>query len=270
MKRALFSCFWVLVTIPVFAQTDPQSQAHGASSQGMGNVKLFSDDSWAYFNNIGALDRWSDTQISVAVDQRFGLKELSTLGISGALRKEYGTYGFGISRFGGDLFNQQIVGMGFSNTLGIVSLGAKLEWFQTQIEGFGSGHGLVFCLGGVAELGPKIFLGAHFSNLTQSKISKYSDQKLPTLIQMGLGYFPTELLKILVELEKDVDLTPSVKAGIEYQLGEWILLRTGINSHLSRLSFGLGIRKDRFGLDYGYGQQSALGRTHHFSAFLKW
>jgi hypothetical protein len=269
MKRLAFLCFWVLVFFSATAQTDPQTQAYGARSQGMGNLKLFLKDSWSFFNNIGAMDRMEDSELGVSVDQRFGLKELSTFGLSGVAKKEFGSIGFGISRFGGDFFNQQQLGLGFSNTLGIVSMGAKVDWLQTQIEGFGTGNAFLLSLGGVAQLGPEIFLGAHFSNLTQSRISKNSDQALPTLVQLGIGYFPTKSLSIHTELEKDVDLPAIFKLGIEYTLAEWILLRTGINSHPSRLSFGLGIRKHRFGFDYAYGQNSALGRTHHFSLGLK-
>ena len=269
MKLTVFLCFWVLVFFSATAQTDPQSQAHGARSQGMGNLKLFLKDSWSFFNNVGTMDRMDESELSVSVDQRFGLKELSTLSLSGVSKLEFGSIGFGISRFGGDHFNQQQVGIGFSNTLGIVSLGGKLEWLQTQIEGFGTGHSLLFSMGGVAQLGPEIMLGGHFSNFTQSKISQNNEQALPTLVQVGIGYTPTKSLSMYTEVEKDVALPAIFKLGFEYTLSEWIFLRTGINSNPSRLSFGLGIRKKRFGFDYAYGQNSALGRTHHFSLGLK-
>lgn len=269
MKRTVFLCFWVSVIFSATAQTDPQTQAHGARSQGMGNIKLLQKDAWSFFNNVGAMDRHEDSELGVSVDQRFGLKELSTFSLAGLIKNGAGTFGFGVSRFGGELFNQQQLGIGFSNTLGIVSLGAKVDWFQTQIEGFGTGNSFLISMGGVAQLGPDFFLGAHFSNLTLSKLSKNSDQALPTLVQLGVGYFPTKSLSIYSELEKDVDLPAVFKLGIEYALSEWILLRTGVNSHPSRLSFGLGIRKSKFGFDYAYGQNSALGRTHHFSLGLK-
>lgn len=234
----------------------------------MGNTKVFLPDSWTYFNNIGALDRLEATEISVGFDHRFGLQELSTVDLALGWKNDFGTIGLGISRFGGKLFNQQLFGLGFSNTLGIVSLGAKIDWFQTQIEGFGSGNAMVFSFGGVAELGPDFFLGANFSNLNRAKLSQNSEQRLPTSIQMGIGYLPGEALKILVELEKDIELDPVFKAGIEYNLRDWIYLRTGINSNPGRLSFGLGLRKEQFGFDYGYGQNTALGRTHHLSLVL--
>jgi hypothetical protein len=150
-----------------------------------------------------------------------------------------------------------------------VSLGGKLDWFQTQIEGFGSGNSLLFSLGGIAQLGPDFFMGANFSNLTQSKISENSGQALPTLIQLGLSYVPSSTLTLFSELEKDVDLPPVFKTGIEYALSREIYLRTGVNSHPVRMSFGLGVRKNAFGFDYAYGQNTALGRTHHFSLGFK-
>lgn len=253
----------------VLGQTDPLTQAHGARSQGMGNTKVFLPDSWTYFNNIGALDRIEETQISAGFDSRFGIPELGTVDLGMGWKNNFGTIGFGVSRFGGKLFNQQLLGVGFSNTLGIVSLGAKVDWFQTNIEGFGTGNALLFSMGGVAELGPRFFLGANFSNLNRAKLSQNSEQRLPTLVQMGFSYLPGDAVRILAEVEKDIELDPVFRAGIEYQLQEWIFLRTGISSNPARISFGLGLRKDQFGFDYGYGQNTALGRTHHLSLLMK-
>lgn len=269
MKQLLFLCFWFWATTLSEAQTDPLSQAHGARSQGMGNLKVMLPDSWSYFNNIGALNRIEETEISAGFDHRFGLSELSTVDLAVGWKNDFGTIGLGISRFGGKLFNQQLLGLGFSNTLGIVSIGAKIDWLQTQIEGFGSGNALVFSLGGVAELGPKFFLGANFSNLGSSKISQNSEQHIPTSVQLGISYIPVESLRILAEVEKDVELDPVVKAGLEYQFKDWIYLRTGVSSNPARISFGLGMRKSQFGFDYAYGQNTALGRTHHLSLVMK-
>lgn len=269
MKLFLFLCFWIWAVNNAKAQTDPLSQAHGARSQSMGNTKVFLPDAWTYFNNIGALDRIEHSQISAGYDYRFGISELSSVDLALGLKTDFGTIGLGVSRFGGKLFNQQLLGFGFSNTLGIVSLGAKLDWFQTNIEGFGTGNAFLFSLGGVAELGPKFFLGANFSNLNRAKLSQNSEQRLPTVVQMGISYLPGETVRILAEIEKDIELDPIFKAGIEYKLNEWIFLRTGISSNPARIGFGLGLRKDRFGFDYAYGQNTSLGRTHHLSLVLK-
>lgn len=269
MKQFLFLCFWIWAGCETLAQTDPLAQAHGARSQGMGSIKSFLPDSWTYFNNIGALDRIEETQISAGFDSRFGIPELSSVDLALGWKNDFGTIGLGVSRFGGKLFNQQLLGIGFSNTLGIVSIGAKIDWFQTNIEGFGTGNAFLVSLGGVAELGPRFFLAANFSNLNRAKLSQNSEQRLPTVVQMGISYLPSEGVRILAEIEKDIELNPIFKAGMEYQLNKWILLRTGISSNPARISFGLGLRKERFGFDYAYGQNTALGRTHHLSLGLK-
>ncbi len=269
MKQFLFLCFWIWAVGDLKAQSDPLTQAHGARSQGMGNTKIFLPDAWTYFNNIGALDRIRETQVSAGFDSRFGISDLNTVDLALGWKNEFGTIGLGISRFGGKLFNQQLLGVGFSNTLGIVSLGAKADWFQTQIEGFGTGNAFIFSFGGVAELGPKFFLGANFSNLNRAKLSQNNEQRLPTAVQMGFCYLPTETVRIIAEIEKDIALNPVFKTGLEYQLRNWVHLRTGISSNPARMSFGLGIRKDHFGFDYSYGQNTALGRTHHLSLVMK-
>lgn len=269
MKQITFFsfCFWAI--FPVFAQTDPQSQAYGAKSLGMGGLKLYQKDSWTFFNNIGAMDRLEQSELNFGVDQRYGIKELSTYCFSTVFKKEFGSIGAGISRFGGDFFNQQLIGIGFSNTLGNISFGGKIDWFQTQIEGFGTGNAFFISIGGVTQLGPDFYLSSNFSNLNRSKIGKNSTQFLPTLVIFGFSYFPSSSLSIHSELEKDVDLPAIFKAGIEYSISNWIFLRTGISSNPSRMSFGLGVRNKKFCFDYGYGQQSSLGQTHHVSFGLR-
>ncbi|MDX5339234.1 MAG: hypothetical protein LPK25_09410 [Cyclobacteriaceae bacterium] len=268
MKPLFFLCFWSLVVSTTFSQTDPFTQAHGAKSQAMGNLKINLSDSWSYFNHIGALDRIKNSEIAVAVDQRFGLKELSTFSIASGIQTEYGTLGVGISRFGGELFNQHLIGLGFSNTIGMMSFGGKVDWFQTQIEGFGTGNAFLISLGGKAELGPKTFFGANFSNINRAKISKNTAQRVPTLIQMGLSYLPSKTLGIFTEIEKEADSPAICKLGLEYLPSEWLALRTGISSSPARISFGFGIKKDRLGLDYAFGENSRLGTSHHVSLGL--
>ncbi|MBN3583500.1 hypothetical protein JYB64_13960 [Algoriphagus aestuarii] len=270
MKRLIFLGFFVWICILSQAQTDPLTQAHGAKSQSMGNLKVNLQDAWSVFNNIGGLDRIKSSQVSLGVDTRYGLKELSTTGVAAGIKTEIGTFGLGLTRFGGKLFNQQMLGVGFSQKLGIASFGLKVDWFQTQIQDFGTGNSLLISMGGVTELGPKIQIGGSFSNINRAKISKNSEDHLSTLISLGLSYFPTSSLQIHLEAEKDISYAPNIKLGLEYGLKEWVFLRTGINSNPSNLFFGIGIKPGNFQFDYGLGQNTPLGNSHHVSLGYKW
>ena len=269
MKFCLIFCFWLMFPFPTSAQIDLSTQAFGAKSQGLGAVKLYHQDAWSLANNVGAMDRITESEIGIAADQRFGIQELSTAAFSGVFKTPQASIGFGIARFGGALFNQHRLELGLSTTRGILSFGAKAAWFQTHIEGFGTGNALLLSLGGLAELGPRFFFGVHLSNLNQAKISKQSSQPIPTLLSLGVTYLPAKNLEIHSELEKDLDHPPLFKIGLQYQLENWIFLRTGIQSTPNSLHFGLGLRKKRYGLDYTIGQTTALGGTHHLSLFLK-
>ena len=270
MKHSFFFCFLFLVFTSVKAQTDPLTQSHGARSQSLGNLRVNLSDSWAYFNNIGSLDRIAESELAVGVDHRFGLNELSTFNLVGAWKNNFGTIGFGVSRFGGSLFNQQTLGLGFSNQFGIISMGMKAEWLQTQVEGFGTGNALILSLGGVAELSPQFFLGAHISNINRGKISQNTDDRLPTSIQMGITYRPVSQVNFYVEAEKDVEINPTVKVGLEYAIREWLWLRAGANTNPGRVFFGIGLKPGRFQFDYGFSQNSALGSTNHVSLGIRW
>ncbi|PZX61228.1 hypothetical protein LV84_00216 [Algoriphagus ratkowskyi] len=265
MKQLTFSCFLLFLHFYTIAQTDPLTQVHGARSQAMGNLRVHGMDTWSYFNNPGGLAHLEASAISVGYDNRFGLNELSTVDLVGAWKIKDGTLGLGISRFGGKLFNQQSLGLAFANQLGIVCVGGKLEWFQTQIEGFGNGNSIIFSLGGMAELSSQFSIGASISNLNRSKISKDSETRLPTGVSLGVFYSPIPQLELHLEIEKDIQIKPVVKVGLEYGIKNWIFLRTGINSNPSRMFFGIGLNSSRFTLDYAYGQNQAIGSTNHLS-----
>ncbi len=265
MKLLTFSCFLLCLHSLALAQIDPLTQVHGARGQGMGNLRVHGMDVWSYFNNPGGLAKLESSAISVGYDSRYGLKELNTVDMVGAWKIKPGTLGFGISRFGGKLFNQQSLGIAFANQLGIVSIGGRLDWFQTQIEGFGTGNGIIFSMGGIAELSPEFSIGASIFNLSRSRISNNSESRLPTGVVMGIYYTPIAQVQIHLEVEKDVQIKPIMKAGLEYGIKDWVFLRAGINSKPSRLFFGIGLRSSRFTVDYAYGQNSALGSTNHVS-----
>lgn len=265
MKATFLISLFLMINLTASGQTDPITQVHGARNQGLGNIRIFDNTAFAYFNNPGALASYEVNQLAAGYDHRFSLSELSTINLAGAVSFGPGVLGFGIARFGGSLFNQQTVGISYANQLGIVSIGGKLEWFQTQIEGFGTGNAAIFSLGGIVDLSPTLSLGATISNLNRSKLGRHTDQRIPTGVSLGLNYRPGKQLNFYGEVEKDILINPVYKIGLAYELNEWIELRTGMNSYPGRLFFGLGLNYEKFGLDLGYGQINPLGSTTNFS-----
>ncbi len=248
-----------------FAQGGLDTHAKGARSIGMGNAHLNLQDGWSIFNNIGALGMTTSSTIVVGYDHRFQLNELTTLAAGAVICTEKFNFGLSTSTFGDEHFNQTHLGIGISNQMGIASLGLKINYFQTNIEGFGRAATPVLEFGGVAELSPHLFFGAHIYNLTNAKLSKVSQDHIPTVVKSGISYRPSEKLMMNLEAEKDILLDPVLKLGLEYNLMDRVWMRSGINTNPGNLFFGIGFRPRNFILDYAMTQNQYLGATHHFS-----
>ena len=104
--------------------------------------------------------------------------------------------------------------------MGLASLGLKINYFQTNIEGFGRSARPVLELGGTAELFPGVFFGAHLYNITRAAISKASLNYLPTIVKTGISYRPSDNLMVNVETEKELSSPAQFKAGIAYSFEE--------------------------------------------------
>ncbi|MBR9777017.1 MAG: hypothetical protein GYB55_19155 [Cytophagales bacterium] len=264
---------WVLVgSILLFTGTSwgQNGMDHfpkGAQSLGLGNASVTLHEPWAIFNNIGALGKGTtDILAVVGYDHRLGLNELTTLAAGITIPTEnLGILGVGVSSFGGELFNQQQIGIGLAKQMGLASLGLKINYFQTNIEGFGRSARPVLELGGTAELFPGVFFGAHLYNITRAAISKASLNYLPTIVKTGISYRPSDNLMVNVETEKELSSPAQFKAGIAYSFEEKFWARTGITSQPNNLYFGIGFRPRRFQVDYALSRNYLLGFTHHFS-----
>lgn len=263
-------CYFILMLIlsgslAASGQSGTETYPKGARSMGMGNAHVTQADAWGIFNNIGALGRLESSQALFGYDHRLGIHELTTLSAGIALVHNLGVFGLGLSHYGGNHFNQKNIGLGFSNTLGIATFGIKINYFQTNIEGYGRSGSPTLEFGGLAALGPHLYFGAHVYNFTRTKFSKASSDYLPTVVKAGLSYRPSEKLFINIEAEKDIILLPQFKMGIEYNLLDRFWARSGVQTQPNNLFFGMGFKPKRFHVDYALSQNYRLGYTHHFS-----
>ena len=260
-----YSSILFLTCFSAYGQIGTETYPKGARSMGMAHASVTLGDGWSVFNNIGGLAGLESSQAFFGYDHRLGLNELTTLAAGAAQVHDFGVFGLGISHYGSTLFNQQNIGLGFSNSLGIASFGIKANYFQTNIEGYGRKASPVLEFGGVAGLGPGLFFGAHIYNFTRARLSKISQDYLPTVIKAGISYRPTEQLMVNIEGEKEILLDPQFKMGIEYVLVQKLWIRAGLQTRPDNLFFGMGFKPKRFQVNYALSQNYRLGYTHHFS-----
>ncbi len=237
----------------------------GAKSEGMGNASVTINDAWSLYNNVGGIARIENAAILVSYKNRFGIKELSTISAGGIVPLDFGVVGLSITHFGSSIFSQNNIGLAYGNEFGNTSLGIKINYLNYTIEGYGSKGTFILEVGGITEIIPQLWVGAHIYNITQSKILSGADSDIPTIFKAGVSYRPIDALMLNVEVQKELDFDSHAKIGLEYRLKEKFFARAGIQTNPFKNSFGLGCQAGRLAVDYAFASHPVLGISHHMS-----
>lgn len=232
----------------------------------MGYSAACLQDDWSLFNNVAGLSFVKKTTLSSSYDARPQLQGANRMAFVATVPMSFGTSALGFYKFGDDLYNEQKASLGFSNRLGIASLGASINYLQFQALGFGTKGLLTFNLGGIANLTPNFFIGAHIQNVNQPVLSESSQERLSTLLTLGLGFAPTEKVWLSSEVQKEIENKSVYKLGVEYKPVKKFAARTGFNFRPDKLFAGVGFISSRLTIDYAYEYApNGLGSSHQAS-----
>lgn len=233
----------------------------GARANGIGFSSACLSDQWAIFNNSAGLAELKNAVLATTYIHHPTISSFNTMAAVYTQPLPLGTLGVGVYRFGDDLYNEQLISAGYSNTFGIASLGIKINYLQYQAEGFGTKGVTSISFGGIAQLTPQFLIGAAINNITQPELSEY--EKLPTSLLLGIAFKPSDQLFLTTEIEKDIDLDPRWKAGIEYVVYTKFSFRTGFNLNPQSGFFGFGYKASQsFQFDYAFSFTPAIGSIH--------
>ncbi|GAB4250359.1 MAG: hypothetical protein Tsb0034_29600 [Ekhidna sp.] len=231
----------------------------------MAGASLTLGDEFSLFNNVGAMGRASSHAAFAGYQNRYGIPEFQVVGGGLLYNHRIGNVGVGYFKFGDDVFSQQRVHLAVGHKLQMVSLGLGVDLVQYHVESVGTQHALAIQFGGVAEITPQLFFGAHIFNLNQATLMSETNEKLPTVMKGGLSYRPSSELMINLEVEKDLDFKEVIKVGLEYQVVKNVFFRTGISTEPFIGSFGIGFHPKDLKFDYSFSNDSRLGNIHELS-----
>lgn len=243
----------------------------GSRSAGMGYTSACIEDEWSLFNNVAGLASIKNAATAVAYDTQPSFKSFDRMAAVFTLPVKIGVAATGIFRFGDELYNEQIISLGFANTFGLASLGLRADYIQYKAQGFGTKGTVSFSLGGIAKLTEKILVGAHITNLNQPNLSSVENEKLPTMLILGVGFKLSSKTFVSTEVQKELDYFLKWKGGLEYQPFEKFSFRTGFNVNPNAAFVGFGFKRKTLKADYAYHYSFSLGSRHqatiayHFS-----
>lgn len=221
----------------------------GARAQGIGYAAVALNDSWCVFNNIAGIATLTQPTASFTYDLRNALPGANRTAAAIVWPIKVGVLGGGLFTFGDALYSESIITAGFSNQLGIASLGLNVNYIQYRAEGFGSKGVFTVNFGGIAELTPNLSIGAHITNINQPRLSSDED-RLPTILRAGLAFKPSENVFIATEIEKNIVHEATWRMGLEYYFHAKFSARTGYAIQPNTSYFGMGFKTKRFTIDY--------------------
>lgn len=255
-----------LVTHSAFSQSSLFYTGIGARAGGMGYNAACLQDDWSLFNNVAGLSFVKKTTLSSSYDARPQLQGANRMAFVATAPFSIGTGALGFYKFGDDLYNEQKASIGFSNRLGLASIGTSLNYLQFQAPGFGTKSLITFNLGGIASLAPNFFIGAHIQNVNQPVLSESSQERISTSLTLGLGFAPTEKVWLSSEVQKEIENKSVYKLGVEYTPIKKFTARTGFNFRPNKLFAGIGFIANRLTIDYSYEYApNGLGSSHQAS-----
>ncbi|MEM6524779.1 MAG: hypothetical protein AAF693_13335 [Bacteroidota bacterium] len=235
----------------------------------MGNTNSTLEDIWSAFNNPSGISNQNQPASVFSVRNQYGLSALTSIGAGLIVPLKTGVASISAFRFGDDLFHRQYVSLTYGNQFGIGRLGFRVNYFETFIEGFGNKTKITFDFGGIVNLSEYLFIGAYIRNIGRTRLSDFEDERIPTVLNLGISYRTLDKLIVNIDIDKDIEFDPRVKLGIEYQALKKFAVRSGINTSPFNNFFGLGFKSWRVIIDYAANLDYVLGLTHQLSLTYK-
>ena len=241
----------------------------GARAQGMGYASACLSDVWSITHNVAGLAKIDKSTAAFSYHAVPSLKFLNRTSAVFALPVKASAAGASLFRFGDDLYNEQVLSVGFANTFGLASLGLKVNYIQYRAEGRDTRAACTLSFGGLARLTAQLSFGAHIVNINQPVIDEQTGERIPTRLLAGLSAEPSDNLILSGEIEKDLQHPATMKSGLEYRAFKKFIFRTGFNLRPEAGFFGLGFKTRTLYLDYALQYNNALGLSHQASVTVQ-
>ncbi|MFP4023474.1 MAG: hypothetical protein ACLFVR_03030 [Thiohalospira sp.] len=232
-------------------------------SAAMSNTSVVISDIWSVYHNQAGLGYLNDISVGIFHQSGF-IKQQNTQGVGFAFPTKTGTLAASYSYFGFSQYNEMQAGLAFGRSFTqYFAAGLQINYLSTKIaDNYGSTNTVNFEVGILSQPIENLFIGAHVYNPSRSKIG---DENIPTIFKLGAGYLFSDKVFFGIETEKDLKHDAIFKAGLNYQLIDYVSLQAGISTNPARYSFGIGFHYININAHVGFFKHQTLGFTPSFT-----
>lgn len=259
--------FWFLLILTLEAHPAGEYSSIGGRSAGMGFCSVALSDPWSVFNNQAGMTWVNKITAEIYFENRFLLKELGLKAIGIELPVKSGTFGLSFQEFGFNLYNEMKTGLAFSKKFGkVFSAGVQLDYIRIHLgEDLGTKHLFTFEIGLEYHINHNLSFGVHFYNPISVKLVSYQNERIPSVINVGFSWKFSEGFITTVEAEKDIQLKPVFKAGLEYHFVKPVYVRIGLVTNPTMFTFGFGVEYGQVRFDFSSSYHLVLGYSPQVS-----
>jgi hypothetical protein len=258
---------YITVFVLIFSEFSLVAQhlPTGAQAAGLGFATVAFEGNMAVWGNAAGLSKVRNKKILTGYENRYGLVEgLHAVQAAYVHPLPKSTLAVSVYRFGDDLYSQHRLSLTAAQQIGQFRGGLRVSQHQYSMEGADTRFALAIDAGGIMKISEQLLVGMHISNVSQARVSRQTNERIPTILGLGLNYAPDDQLRLLAELAYEIDQSPVVKVGMEYTPLDFLTFRSGINSGpQSIFFFGLGLRHSVLHFDYALETHQVLGLAQH-------
>ncbi len=259
MKKLIIT---LLILLPSFGFAGIGNYHIGGRSAAMAHASVTHQDVWSLHNNQAGLGYLKKISVGAYYESRYNLSEMALKGAVFALPTKGGTFGVSVTQFGFSAYNETKYGLAYGRKFGDnFSVGVQLDYMAIRVQQseYGKKDLLAGEIGIMANVTDKLTAAAHVFNPTTTQLDDYDNERLPTIMRVGLQYDFSDKLLTIAEVEKDVDRKAMVKVAAEYKIIDLIHIRAGISTNPFKNSFGFGLNLKGLSLDVATTYHEVLG-----------
>ena len=259
MILRFLSCFTLLYSFTLTAGGDLLPV--GVRFNAMGNAGTSLSDLWSIGGNQAGLAFLKKPGVGIVYANQFLLSQTGTSSVAGVLPVKQGTFGIQVSQHGYSLYKETQSGIAFAKSFGEnIGAGVKLSYLQvSQGEEFEKKNLLIAEMGLQARFAKSLVLGVHLFNPNRSKIADYEEERVPTILSLGMHYEFSEKVLVAMAVHKNSFYKADFCTGLEYKVIPEIILRAGFSTFPQTFSFGTGIVLKKIKIDLSSSFHSVLG-----------
>ncbi|MCL2131313.1 MAG: hypothetical protein FWH36_02475 [Lentimicrobiaceae bacterium] len=265
-KKIPYLLFVFSLPALLFALNEPTGT--GARCKGMGGVSVAVADFWAIQNNQAAMPFYKKTAAGIYYDNRFLLKETSTIAAGFVFPATKGNDYFGLSlnHYGGGNFGNLQAGFAYAKSFAnVFAFGLQFDYLYNYFGDAMYGHrsGFTFEIGMYGQVMPEFSVGFHLYNPARLKMIAYNEVKeyIPTLLRLGAAYNFRKRCIVGLDIEKNLETKMQYFAGIEYIFTDYFMLRGGVRLPDFSFSLGMGTTLKKMKIDLAASYHSYLGMS---------